>query len=121
MMSRLNVGSPTARAAATARSTLAGSWVRPSAASTCGTIDCTPIDTRLTPAATYVSNSDSVTSSGLHSTVTSAPGARGIARSTAASPSAGTSDGVPPPTKTLVAGAIPPSTARSTSVRTASR
>ena len=58
--------------------------VRPSAASTCGTIDWTPIETRFTPAPTNVSNIASVTSSGLHSTVTSAPGASGMARSTAA-------------------------------------
>ena len=36
-----------------------------------------------------------MTVSGLHSTLTSAPGVRGRASSTAARPSAGTSDGVP--------------------------
>ena len=43
---------PASRAAPTARTTLAGSWVRLSAASTRVFIDCTPIETRLTPAAT---------------------------------------------------------------------
>jgi hypothetical protein len=121
MTSRLNVGSPAEPAAATARSTFAGSWVRPSDASTCGTIDCTPMDTRFTPAPTYVSRSSTVTSSGLHSTVTSAPAASGTARSTSARPAAGTSVGVPPPTNTLVAGAIPRCTSRSISVRSAWR
>jgi hypothetical protein len=66
-------------------------------------------------------NSSSVTSSGLHSTVTSAPAASGMARSTVARSPAGTSDGVPPPTNTLDASGIPAATARSMSVRTASR
>src|ERR671912_512393 len=101
MMSRLNDRRPTARTASTARSTLAGSCVRPSEARTWGTIDCTPMETRSTPAAAYVSISVGVTSSGLHSTVTSAPGASGIARSTSARPSAGTSVGLPPPLELL--------------------
>jgi hypothetical protein len=42
--------------------------------------------------------------SGLHSTVTSAPGARSMASRIDASRSARSSDGVPPPKKTLVAG-----------------
>ena len=62
-----------------------------------------------------------MTVSGLHSTVTSAPGASGIAASTRIRPSAGTSDGVPPPKNTLVAAGIPAATARSTSVTTAAR
>ena len=45
------------------------------------------------------------TESGLHSTVTSAPAARSIASRMRARPAAGISDGVPPPKKTLVAGA----------------
>ena len=56
-----------------------------------------------------------MTSSGLHSTVTSAPSASGIARSTLANWSAGTSVGVPPPTNTVSAGGMPASTARSIS------
>ena len=121
MRSTLNVAMPAARAASTARSTLRGSCERPSAPSTCGTIDCTPIDTRLTPAAANVSNIVTVTSSGLHSTVISASGVTGIDCSTAARPSGGTSVGVPPPTNTLDAGGIPAPTAPVTSVRSASR
>src|SRR6267378_2426427 len=56
MRSRLNVSKPTSRARATERRTLFGSWVRPSASSTCGTIDCTPSETRVTPAARYAAN-----------------------------------------------------------------
>ena len=78
-MSRLNVGISASTIARTARSTFAGSCVRPSAASTCGDIDCTPMLTRLTPPDRYVRNISTVTSSGLHSTVTSASSRRGIA------------------------------------------
>ena len=42
---------PASRAHATARATFSGSWVRPSSASTWARIDCTPSDTRFTPAA----------------------------------------------------------------------
>ena len=44
---------PAVRAYAIARSTLAGSWVRPSARRTLGTIDCTPKLKRFTPARAY--------------------------------------------------------------------
>jgi hypothetical protein len=60
--------------------------------------------TRFTPADAYVCINSTVTSSGLHSTVTSAPGANGMVVSTAANSSAGTRVGVPPPTNTLVTG-----------------
>ena len=79
-MSRLNVGIPASRTAATARSTFAGSCVRPSEASTCGDIDCTPMLTRFTPPERNVRSMSTVTSSGLHSTVTSAPSTVGIDR-----------------------------------------
>ena len=72
---------------------------------------------RVTPAARYVASRSSVTSSGLHSTVTSAPGARGMASSTETNRSAGSRDGVPPPKKTDVAAAMPSrSVARAISV-----
>ena len=85
--------------------------LRPSAASTCGAIDCTPSEIRVTPPARYAASSAGVTVSGLHSTVTSAPSARGIASRTATSSSAGSSDGVPPPKKTEVAAPRPSATA----------
>jgi hypothetical protein len=53
--------------------------------------------------------------------VTSAPGATVTARSTRASPSAGTSDGVPPPTNTDVATAPVDAIVASMSAWTASR
>ena len=42
---------PAARASSTDRSTLARSWVRPSACSTWAEVDCTPKDSRFTPPA----------------------------------------------------------------------
>ena len=96
---------PAARAPSTARATLSGSWVRPSAASTCARIDCTPNDTRFTPAARYARSLSRSTESGLHSTVTSASSARGMASRIRVSAAASSSDGVPPPKNTLLAGA----------------
>ncbi len=58
-----------------------------------------------------------VTSSGLHSTVTSAPATVATDSSTDTSRSAGMRDGVPPPTNTEVAAGMPSrSVARRTSV-----
>ena len=94
---------PASRANVTDRRTLSRSCVRPSASSTCGTIDCTPNDTRFTPASRYAANNAVDTVSGLHSTVTSAPGARTTAERTDTSSSAGSNDGVPPPKNTDVA------------------
>ncbi len=98
---------PASSAHPTARSTLAGSWVRPSAASTWARIDCTPNDTRLTPAAAYRRNLVASTESGLHSTVTSAPAARGMTSRIDVNALASSSDGVPPPKNTLVASGRP--------------
>ena len=74
MRSRLTC-SPAARAACTARSTLAGSWVRSRVRSTCGTADCMPSETRVKPASASTSSPSGVTESGLASVVTSASGA----------------------------------------------
>jgi hypothetical protein len=101
--------------------TFAGSCVRPSDASTCGTIDCTPKLNRFTPPRRYARRRAGVTVSGLHSTVTSAPGDRSMWSSTLISASAGTSDGVPPPKNTLVADGMPSRRARSRSATHASR
>ena len=76
---------------------------------------------RVTPWRRYAANSSADTASGLHSTVTSASATIGTASSTAPSASPGTIDGVPPPTKMLVAVGMPAVTARSISTRTASR
>ena len=84
-------------------------------------MDCTPRLTRFTRPAAYASTSSGVIVSGLHSTVVSQPAERGTASSTATRSAAGTRDGVPPPTKMLVAGGIPAATARSMSARHASR
>ena len=92
--------------AATARSTLAGSWVRPVLPSTCGDIDCTPTLTRFTHPP-YRYDISTVTSSGLHSTVTSGPSRRGIVAISSDSVSAATSVGVPPPTKIVSATGSP--------------
>ena len=71
-------------------------------------IDCTPNDTRFTPAARYARSLARSTESGLHSTVTSASAARGIASRIRVSAAASSSDGVPPPKNTLLAGARRP-------------
>ncbi len=94
---------PASRAQPTARSTFAGSWVRPSASNTCARIDCTPNETRFTPARAYSRSLAASTESGLHSTVTSAASARGIASRIDVSARASSSDGVPPPKNTRVA------------------
>ena len=106
--------------AETARSTLRRSCVRPSEPSTWAAIDCTPRLTRVTPPSAYARISSPVTSSGLHSIVTSADGVTGIAASSPVSSSAESIEGVPPPTNTLVASGIPLSTALRMSSRTES-
>ena len=67
-----------------------------------------------------MASSSDVTLSGLHSTVTSQPGARGMRSSTDTRSAAGTIDGVPPPTKIDVAAGIPAATWVSASARQAS-
>src|SRR5713101_4172028 len=71
----LNVSNPASRAHPTARTTDRTPCCRPNDANTCGTIDCTPNETRVPPARRYETSEDGDTLSGLHSTVTSAPGA----------------------------------------------
>ena len=51
MRSRLQVAKPAAAAAATAPRTATGSWLPPEPGEHVGTIDWTPNDSRLTPAA----------------------------------------------------------------------
>ena len=61
MRSRLNESKPgVARRSRPRGVTLAGSCVRPSAASTCGTIDCTPKLSRFTPPPRYARSSAAV-------------------------------------------------------------
>ena len=62
---------PALDAASTARDTAETSCSRPSAPRTCGTIDCTPKERRVTPASRYPLSLAASTVSGLHSTVTS--------------------------------------------------
>ena len=99
---------PASRAHRTARGTLSGSCVRSRTASTCGTADCIPKDTRVTPAAASTARDSGVTESGLASVVTSAPAASpklsAACARTAARSSAGSSVGVPPPKNTLCSG-----------------
>ena len=96
---------PASRVAATARATLSGSWVRSSVASTCGTADCMPIETRVNPPAASSASDSGVTESGLASVVTSASGAS--PKRSRMPPSILTRSpdlsivGVPPPTKTV--------------------
>ena len=61
-------------------STLSGSCWRPSRSRIRGTIDCTPRLILVTPPSAKTASSSSVTSSGLHSTVTSAPSTSGSSR-----------------------------------------
>src|SRR5713101_1812603 len=115
----LNVSNPASRAHPTARTTDRTPCCRPNDANTCGTIDCTPNETRVPPARRYETSEDGDTLSGLHSTVTSAPGASRTSPSRDTSKPEGTSDGVPPPKKTEVAG-DKPTQDRRTSARHAS-
>jgi len=84
------------------------------------TIDCTPMLTRLTPAAAKVSIIGPVTLSGLHSTLTSAPADTGTAARMRAMYAGSISVGVPPPRKTVSAGGIPAATLCPMSATTAS-
>ena len=96
------------RRASTARRTLAGSWVRPSAASTCGTIDCTPrLDAVHAGGAVGRQQRRRSRCRGCTRPSPRRPAPAAMASSTASSPSAGTSDGVPPPKNTLVATGMP--------------
>ncbi len=89
------------------------SCVRPSAPSTCVAIDCTPRLTRLTPWATYASQQlvGDVVGVALDRDL-GVVGDRHESRSRRRAPSPSTIDGVPPPTKMLVAGGMPSSIAR---------
>ena len=60
----------------TTSGTRSGSCVRSSAASTCGTADCMPNETRVNPPSASRRRSSGPTESGFASVVTSAPGAR---------------------------------------------
>ena len=91
----------TAAAVAMARAAASPSWRRPSCASTPGSNDWTPMETRLTPASRQAASRARSQDSGLASMVTSAPaGSRQRPRTpstTAATSSAAQRDGVPPP------------------------
>ena len=76
--------------------------------------------TRLTPARANTSIIPAVTSSGLHSIVTSAPADTGTAASIRAMCAGSMSVGVPPPMNTVSATGMPDPTARRMSVTTAS-
>ncbi len=85
-----------------ARSASAGPCRRPSLRSTSGSKDCTPIETRVTPAARQAAARPASADSGLASSVTSAPGGSPSARAastTRAMAEGSQSDGVPPPRK----------------------
>ena len=71
---------PAARTASTAGATCSAVWVRCIHRRTDGSNDCTPSDTRFTPAARQAAAAAGVTSSGLASSVTSAPAAMARAR-----------------------------------------
>ena len=74
---------------------------------------------RFTPPSKYVAIIASVTSSGLHSIVTSAPGTSGNSLRQAISATGGTSVGVPPPTNTVSTDGMPAATLRRMSVTSA--
>ncbi len=90
-----------AAAARTARSAASGEWRRPSFASTPGSNDCTPTETRFTPAARQARSRAGSHDSGFTSSVTSAsvgsPNRARTAAITAPISSGAQSDGVPPP------------------------
>ena len=97
-----------ARATATARP---GVCVRSSVASTPGAALCMPSESRVAPARRRARSRGASSVSGFASTVTSAPGTRGMAAIRRASSASERSVGVPPPRNTvLAAGAVPPST-----------
>jgi hypothetical protein len=102
---------PAARSRRTACSDAATSWVRCIHASAAAPNDCTPNETRLIPAATHLSTTPAVTSSGLASRVISissadpAPSASHRYRSSSPSCAAGSNDGVPPPRYSVSRGA----------------
>ncbi len=71
-----DTASPASRAQRTTSGIRRGSWVRSSVASTCGTADCMPNDTRVNPPRASSASDSGVTESGLASVVTSASSAR---------------------------------------------
>ena len=110
MRSRLTPSNPAARAQPTTCGTRSGSCVRSRVASTCGTADCMPNDTRVKPASRSRSRSARSTLSGLASVVTSAsgrtPSSSRTAPSSRARSAGGSRVGVPPPRKTVAAGDV---------------
>ena len=74
MRSTLTCSNPASRAQRTASGTRAGSWVRSSVASTCGTADWTPNEMRVKPPSRSSASESGVTLSGFASVVTSALG-----------------------------------------------
>ena len=90
-----------------ARSASAGPWRLPSLWSTEGSKDCTPIETRFTPASRQAAARAASADSGFASIVTSAPRGSPSARAastTRAIAEASQSDGVPPPRKSVAQG-----------------
>ena len=91
----------TAEAWRMARSASSAPWRRPSFASTPGSNDCTPMETRFTPASRQAASRAGSQDSGFTSSVISSAAGRRTGRAAAAitsATSAGSqSDGVPPP------------------------
>ena len=98
MRSTLTEANPASPARDSAEATCVVPWRRPRLSRTWGTMDCTPNDTRVTPAWRQRAKRGAEASSGLHSAVTSASGARTTASRIVPSSSPGRRDGVPPPT-----------------------
>jgi hypothetical protein len=84
-------------------------------ASTCGTADCTPNETRVKPPSRSSASESGVTLSGFASVVTSTPGTRPNVESRARSIRSRSADGswvgVPPPTNTVSTGGTSPAAA----------
>lgn len=111
MRSRLTCSKPASRASFAAATARPGVWVRSSTLSTCSAADCMPSEIRVKPASRSRAKNSGEVDSGLDSVVTSASSAKVKCRravsSRAASPSPPSSDGVPPPTKTVETGTSP--------------
>lgn len=123
--SRLRLSNPAARAAASAATASAASWMRPNVRRWVSWKDCTPKLMRVTPAARRPRSLASSTVPGLASSVTSAAASTVQRARTAASRpamvSGANSDGVPPPKKIVrtrpPAQAGSPAAARSSAIR----
>ena len=112
MRSTLTCSNPASRAQRTASGTRAGSCVRSSVASTCGTADWTPNEMRVKPPSRSSASESGETLSGFASVVTSAPGTRPKVEPSAWSIRTRSADGswvgVPPPKNTVsTAGSSP--------------